>query len=245
VVIRDGGVVWGLGMYASGSTWVFNVLLKLAETLAPDLPRENRFVSQSGDVGELRPGRRLLLVKSHETDAKAEAALATAAQFVAVSIRDPLDVVASAMLYQKRSFEESLDLAEKSALICARLAADKRALLLRYEAGFVDDPVTLDRLAARLGGALPVADRSRIFAATRRREIERYIAELLRKPGVLIHRESGDLLDPATHWHTRHANRTGEVGRWKRTLSPAQVTAVERQLAGWMAVNFYPVGRGA
>jgi hypothetical protein len=242
-LIQGGGIVWGLGMYASGSTWLFNVLLKLAEVLAPDLPRETRFASRAGDVGDLRPARRLLLLKTHELDEAAEAAVVPAADLIVVSIRDPLDVVASVMTYQKREFAEALDLTAQSALLCARMQADERALLLRYEAGFVDDPSTLDRLAARLGGVLPVAERSRLFAATRRREVERYIADMARKPGVLIHRESGDLLDPATHWHSHHANRTGEVGRWKRALTPEQVAAVTQRLGDWMEANFYPSSR--
>jgi hypothetical protein len=242
-LVRDGGVVWGLGMYASGSTWLFNVMLKLAEALAPELPRLSRFVASMGDVGDLRAGQRLLFVKSHETDAAAEAALAAAASCIVVSIRDPLDVVASGVQYQNCEFAKALRLAEESALQCARHAADPRALLLRYEAGFVDDPATLDRLAARLGGTLGAADRARIFAATRRREIERYIAGLPGKPGVLIHRPTGDLLDPATHWHTHHANRTGEVGRWRRTLTSAQVAEVQTRLGAWMAAQFYPVDR--
>jgi hypothetical protein len=232
-------------MYASGSTWLFNVLLKLAEALAPDLPRDSRFVASAGDVGGLAPARRLLLVKSHETDPAAEAALTAAADMIVVTIRDPLDVVASVMQYQKRDFAGALDLIEKSAAQCARLARDPRALLLRYEAGFVDDPTTLDRLAARLGVALPTAERGRIFAATRRREVERHIAGMATKPGVLIHRESGDLLDPATHWHSHHANRTGEVGRWRRALTAAQAAEVQHRMAPWMEANFYPVGRVA
>jgi hypothetical protein len=244
-VIRDGGVVWGLGMYASGSTWVFNVLLQLAGVLAPELPRASRFVTEAGDIGELPGERRLLLLKSHETDAAAEVALAAAAGVIVVSIRDPLDVVASVMQYQQRDFAGALDLAELSALQCARMAGDPRTLLLRYEAGFVDDPVTLDRLAASLGGVLPVAERSRIFAATRRREVERLIAALPGRRGVLIHKPTGDLLDPATHWHSHHANRTGEVGRWRRALTPAQATEVQERMAGWMQENLYPTDRGA
>ena len=121
-LIQNGGLVWGLGMYASGSTWLFNVLLKLAEAVAPDLPREGRFVASLSDVGDPRPTGRLLLVKSHETDAAAEAALTGAANLIVVSIRDPLDVVASVMQYQKRDFAEALDLTEKSARLCARVA---------------------------------------------------------------------------------------------------------------------------
>jgi hypothetical protein len=240
---RDGGIVWGLGMYASGSTWLFNVLLKLAEAAAPDVPREGRFVASFGDVGSLAKARRLLLVKSHETDGPAEAALTGAAEAIFVTIRDPLDVVASVMQYQKRDFAGALDLTAKSAEQCARLAADPRALLLRYEAGFVDDPATLDRLAARLGLVLAAADRTRIFAATRRREVERHIAGMAKQPGVLIHRESGDLLDPATHWHSHHANRTGEVGRWKRALTAEQAKEVQARLGPWLAAQFYPVDR--
>jgi hypothetical protein len=232
-------------MYASGSTWLFNVVLKLAEAAAPDMPREGRFVAGVNDVGSLAKARRLLLVKSHETDAAAEAALTAAAETIFVTIRDPLDVVASVMQYQKRDFAGALDLTAKSAEQCARVSADPRALVLRYEAGFVDDPATLDALAARLGVVLAVADRTRIFAATRRREVERHIAGMARTPGVLIHRESGDLLDPATHWHSHHANRTGEVGRWRRALTGAQVQAVQARLALWLAAQLYPVDRVA
>ena len=242
-LIRNGGIVWGLGMCSSGSTWLFNVMQKLAESLAPELPREGRFVAAEVDVGDLRPAPRLLVVKSHETDAPAEVLLAEASDLIAVSIRDPRDVVASMMQYQQRIFEDALHLTVKTAELCARMATDKRALLLRYEAGFIDDRVTLDRLAVRLGGVLAVAERSRIFAATRRREIERYIAGMARKPGILMHRETGDLLDPATHWHSHHANRTGEVGRWRRILTPEQVGDVQTQLGGWMEANFYPVVR--
>jgi hypothetical protein len=241
---RDGGLVWGLGMYASGSTWVFNVLLKLAEALAPGLPRETRFIAYERDIGILAaPSPRLLLVKSHETDAVAEAALADAAELIVVSIRDPLDVVASVMQYQKKPFARALDLVEEAADQCARQATDPRALLLRYESGFVDDPATLDRLAARFGAVLSAADRSRIFAATRRREVERHIAGMASRPGVLVNRESGDLLDPSTHWHSHHANRTGEVGRWRRTLSGREVALVQERLAAWMATHLYPTDR--
>ncbi len=235
--------MWGLGMCSSGSTWLFNVMLKLAESLAPELPREGRFVADVVDAGGLRPVRRLLVVKSHETDAPAEALLAEAADFIAVSIRNPLDVVASMMQYQQRVFEDALNLTVQTAELCARMATDQRALLLRYEAGFIDDPVTLDRLAVRLGRVLPVGERSRIFAETRRREIEKYIAGMARKPGILINRVNGDLLDPSTHWHSHHANRTGEVGRWRRILTPEQVGEVQTRLGGWMEANCYPVIR--
>lgn len=244
-LVRDGGVVWGLGMYASGSTWLFNVMLKLAEALAPETPRVSRFVASEGDVGDLAPAGRALFVKSHETDAPAEERLARAADMIIVSIRDPLDVVASGLEYQHCDFTKALDLAEKSARQCSRHVGDPRATLLRYEAGFVDDAATVDALAVRLGGVLPLHQRNSIFASTRRRAVERFIADLPRQPGVLIHRPTGDMLDPVTHWHTHHAGRTGEVGRWKRLLNAGQVREVEDRLGDWMAAYHYPLGRAA
>jgi hypothetical protein len=237
---RD-GVVWCLGMYASGSTWLFNALLKVAAAIAPDLPRASRFVASQGDVGVLRGERRLLLVKSHETDEPAAARLLAEADLVFISIRDPRDGVASVMDYQKRDFAMGLDLTEKAARLCQRLVADKRSLLLRYEAGFVDDPTTLDRLAARLGRALPPGERARIFAETRRPAVERFIAGMDKLPGVLWHPPTGDRLDPVTHWHSHHANRTGEIGRWRRVLTAEQARAVNERMADWMTAFTYRV----
>ncbi len=245
-LIRDGGVVWALGLYASGSTWTFNVLLQLAASMAPALARSSCFVVSGQDatrIGATAGARHLAVVKSHETDAQAEAVLDRAARLIVITIRDPLDIVASQIEYQNWTLAHALDHLEAAALLCARYAADPRTLLLRYEDGFVDQAATLDRLAARLGGILTPAARDAIFAATRRPAIERYIAALPQRPGVLVNRATGDLLDPATHWHTHHANRTGEIGRWQRGLNAAKVRAVEQRLGGWMAAFGYPTGR--
>jgi hypothetical protein len=241
---RDGGVVWALGLYASGSTWTFNVLQQLAAAMAPGLARPGLFVATGQDAARIgAAGGGLRIVKSHEVDTPAEAVLAGAARLIVTTIRDPLDIVASQMEYQHWALDRALDHLAAAAALCARHAADPRALLLRYEDGFTDDAATLDRLAARLGGTLAPAARDAIFAATRRPAVERYIAALPRRPGVLVNRATGDLLDPATHWHTHHANRTGEVGRWRRALDAAQVRAVEQRLGGWMAAFGYPTGR--
>jgi hypothetical protein len=58
-------------------------------------------------------------------------------------------------------------------------------------------------------------------------------------PGTLRDPRSGDMLDPETQWHRHHAGRAGEVGGWRRILSPAQATTVERRMADWMAASGY------
>ncbi len=109
-------------------------------------------------------------------------------------------------------------------------ARDKRALLLHYESGFSGQAATLPRVAAHLKYPLTEVAAQRIFDANRREEVEKYIAKMPRMQGVLQDRVSGDRLDPRTHWHTHHAGRDGEMGRWRHMLSDVQAVAVVAKL---------------
>jgi len=229
-------VHWCLGMYSSGSTWAYNVTRQIAASMDPSKPVQEHFVSGVVDVAALgRPGR-THIVKSHDIDNENTVAeISRRANAIIVTIRDPRDAVTSVMLYQDRDFDRSLRQVEKSAHLCARFAGDQRSLLLRYEAGFIDDITTLDRIAESFHHPLPATERARIFASTRRAAIEAFIAELPQLPVVRINlRRPGHFADPVTQWHTHHAGRTGEIGRWQHMLTEAQVSEVERRLGDWM-----------
>jgi hypothetical protein len=238
------GMVWCLGMYASASTWLFNSVSQVVQAIAPREPVVSGFVLGLNDLGFARDPAKLAIVKSHETDGPAGDELGRRAGAIFVSIRDPRDAVASLVTYQGATFDKALDLAVASARLCGRFARDPRALLLHYETGFTDDPRTLATIAARLGRTLVPADQARIFTQTRRDAVERYIAGIAKMPTTLWSRQTGDYLDPATHWHRHHAARTGEIGRWQRVLDPAQAAAVEERLADWFADFGYAVSSG-
>jgi hypothetical protein len=227
--------IWCLGMYASASTWLFNVVLKIARRLYPGRPVIGGFVHTLANLEVTRGPARLAIIKSHETEPAAADELGRLAATIFVSIRDPRDVVASLMTFQGHGFDKALQLAEASARLCCRFGHDPRAALLRYESGFVDDPDTLALLAARLGGTLAPQEQARIFGESRRAAIERYIASIDKMPTTLWSRQTGDYLDPVTHWHRHHANRTGEIGRWRRVLSPSQTAIIDSSLADWSA----------
>jgi hypothetical protein len=229
-------VHWCLGMYSSGSTWVYNVTRQIAASVDPTKPVQGHFVSRVADVVALGQPGRSHIVKSHEVaDEDAVAEIAGRADAIIISIRDPRDAVTSMMSYQAKDFDGSLSFVEKSAHLCARFAGDQRSLLLRYEAGFIDDMTTLDRIAESFHRPLAATDRAQIFASTRRAAIEALIAELPRLPNRLINvARPGHLADPVTHWHTHHAGRTGEIGRWQHMLTEAQVSEVDRLLGDWM-----------
>lgn len=99
----------------------------------------------------------------------------------------------------------------------------------------LNDVTTVDRIAGSFPQPLPPTARSRIFASSRREAIETFIAEKLPQQRLLVHKTWGDIWDPVTLWHAHHAGRTGEIGRWRRMLSSAQVAEVERRrLGNWM-----------
>jgi len=236
----DMTVHWCAGMYASGSTWAYNVMREIVACLHPDRPVAGRFVNTLADLAGIDDQDVHHVVKTHDLPTDVAAALSAHAGHLVVTIRDPRDAVTSLMLYQRYPFAMALDTIAKSASFVAGFAADPRALLLRYEDGFPDAPETPQRIARLFGGTLTADQAASIFAQSRRDAIEQRIQGLASLPGAQHDPCSGDIFDPQSQWHKHHAGRTGEIGRWRRTLLPNQITAIETTLADWMARFAYP-----
>lgn len=233
-------MLWCLGMYASGSTWLFNAAMMIGAAVAPASPLVGRYVDSADGLDSLNNQAGLAVIKTHDVEEAAVGILGGRADSILISIRDPRDCVTSLMIYQRYGFVRALETTERSARACSRFVTDPRAALLRYETGFIDEPATLDQIATALGGTLGVADRARIFADTRREAIEAHIAKLPELPTALRDSASGDVVDTVTQWHTHHANRSGEVGRWRHLLTLADVAIIEQRLGDWMAAFAYP-----
>ena len=236
------GDVWCLGMYASGSTWLYNAVRLVAARSLLEQAVWSGYVAAAGDLPPCDPGV-LHLMKSHDLDPATAALLDQRAGRILVSLRDPRDAVASLMRHMRHDFGAALARVERSARFCAVYASDPRATVLRYEDGFIDDPATLDRIARLIGGALAPETRASIFAATRRAAIEAFIAGLPSRPSTLRDAPSGDMLDPETQWHAHHAGRTGNVGVWRDLLDDARARRVLRRLGPCLAAWGYSAGR--
>ena len=234
-------VLWCQGMFASGSTWLYNVAIAVARELEPRLEVQGRFVFDTADAKGLdRPAMRHI-VKAHHARADVASIAQSRADAILVTLRDPRDAVVSLMQYQNFSFFRALLNVCHAAEACFLLGADPRAVTLHYELGFVDDPATIDGIARHLGGEIPSARRDAIFQSTRRPAVEAFISNLERLPQTIIDRD-GDVYDLASHWHRHHAGRTGEIGRWRRMLYPAQIDGIERALGAWMECFGYRLG---
>jgi hypothetical protein len=230
---------WCLGLRGSGSTWLFNAVRKVALALAPERQILGPYVVRCTDLVSLDDAERLVIVKSHETDEAAAAELSKHAKAIWISIRDPRDCVTSLMQYHGAAFDAALRTVDANARFCTRFASDPHARVLRYESGFADDMATLDLIAIGLGGVLAADDRERIFAETRRTAVEAFIKDLDTLP-TAVRPSPGNLVDTVTKWHNHHANRTGEIGRWRQILSHGQVAQIERRLGDWMDSVGYP-----
>jgi hypothetical protein len=228
-------VYWCAGMYASGSTWAYNVMRGIAAILHNGKPISSRFANVLAEAGDLDHDACVHVLKTHDVPPDAATELSRVAARIVVTVRDPRDAVTSLMLYQRFSFQLALEWVARSGKFVGKLASDARSLLLRYEAGFTGMPSTLDAIVAHFGGTLPVEERDRLFAQHSRGAIENFISLLETLPRAVRDARSGDVVDLETQWHRHHAGRSGEVGRWRRMLTPWQVAAVEREMQEWMA----------
>jgi hypothetical protein len=226
-------MIWCLGMYASGSTWLYNATRQVAQIVHPQATVTGSYAETMAVLQRL-PQAALNVVKTHDLDGAEAIFMATRAERIVVSIRDPRDAVVSMMQHMRHGFQLAFERVAKSAAFCAQLAHDPRAELFRYEDGFTETLKTFDRLAGMFGGALDEAARARLFARSRRAAIEQQIARLAELPTALRDPRSGDVLDSDTQWHLHHAGRTGEVGRWRQRLPVAAAVAIERRMGPWM-----------
>jgi hypothetical protein len=216
-------------MYGSASTWLFNVVREIYRS-AGEESVNSHFLSGTFDFRALDQEDVIHLVKSHEiSDENTVAALAGRSNKIFITMRDPRDAVASLMLYHAHDFEKALNLVAQSARLCVGFMKDKRAVVLRYDSRFFEDPRIVHNIANDLGFALPDAIAIAIFDGLSRTNVEKYIASFPAHKDILQDPISGDLLDPKTQWHTHHAGRTGETGRWKTNLTGLEIRTIKER----------------
>ena len=227
-------VFWSAGVYASGSTWAYNVMRAVAAVGYPARVRTSRFANTVADLAGIEDGEALHVVKTHDLPAAAATVLLDHSPRLVLSVRDPRDAVTSLMRYQNYPFEQAGQVIARSARFVRHLAEIvPGALVLRYEDGFTDDVATVARIAEALGIAITGGAAEAMFTAHSRAAVERFIARL---PDSGEARANGpaDYYDPATQWHRHHVGRDGEVGRWRRMLMPGQPGAIEADCGDYM-----------
>jgi hypothetical protein len=220
-------VIWCLGMYASASTWLLNAVREI-QVASGQKDLAIQFVRETINPTMLDGKHAVSVVKSHEvTDETTLLALAGQTDTILMTIRDPLDAVASVMEYQKIQFARALELVKQSSALCLDYIKDRRTTCFIYETKFFDEPATMLGLARLMGVTLSHEAAQESFDRLRRSAVETLIKGLPQQKGVLRDLVSGDYLDPVTQWHTHHAGRSGEIGRWRHSLAPEDARQIQ------------------
>jgi hypothetical protein len=236
---------WCLGMFSSASTWTFNVVRLVAASVSPEGPPSAVFL----DFDDELPAGDRLIVKTHGTKVARE--LGRRAEGIVITLRDPRDAVVSLMQSNKLPFEIALRMTEVSGWTCVPFMKHPRAVVFRFEDRFFEDPATVGQIAALFPGVLPGDESARIFAALGRDAVDAFIADMDAQPTTrtAFNPVTGqhDVVNVATGWHRHHGGRSGEVGRWRRALTEAQLQAIEQRMRPWMERVGYdsPASRGA
>jgi hypothetical protein len=228
-------------MYASASTWLFNATRQVAAAALPGTRIAGTYADSLTTLEALDPGA-LNIVKTHDLDRDSAAYAAAHATHILISLRDPRDGVTSLMQHMRHRFPQALEKIENSGHFCAHFTSDPRAVTFQYESNFSEDPQTFTRLASIFNRTLTDDTIAALHTANTRTAINEKIATIDELPTAHKDPLSGDIVDTDTHWHRHHANRTGEVGRYRRLLPPAAIDIIEAHMGGFMGQFGY---RGA
>ena len=217
-------------MYASASTWLFNVARQVLQAAQAEEVQTN-FISGRETKLTLPAVGAVTLIKSHEISSEERTAdVARQSSKILITVRDPRDAVVSLMQAHKYDFEQALDFVEQSARLCFGFAKDRRAQLFEYETKFFEETGTVAAVTRHLGYELPDEAITSIHKALNRAEVEKHISQMPKMPGILVDAKSGDLLDTKSHWHSHHSGRNGAIGKWSNALTAKQAAEIQRRL---------------
>jgi hypothetical protein len=205
------------GLPRSASTWVFNAAREL-------LGENKRTFSVFSDGAPALATEMLsadyVVIKSHIPD-EALLALASSQECrTIVTVRDPLDCIASLMTQFRFPFERALEAVKMSARALSKLIDSSPHLLLRYEDADTRSARTLGEIANFLGWPKSL-DTVGLASKLSRESVSKFVGDL-EASGYFDDRPPAEQWHTDTHWHPYHIG-DGRTGKFQEVLSPDQV----------------------
>lgn len=199
-----------LGLYRSASTWVFNVAEKL---LIEGGDLKKFYTDHMSEFVQLSSPEDLrILVKTHKPDEGIQALLRFASPHIVLTVRDPVDCVASLMRQFYMSYEDSLKIISESAAVISKIVGCSTFLLIRYEDEDARGAAVIQRIAAALGVDTTPEKAAEIALELSSENVKAFIDQLS-EARFFDERLPTEQVHPETQWHPRHVGegKTGEV----------------------------------
>jgi hypothetical protein len=227
------------GMKRSGSTLQFQLTAHLVEQTGQGerLGWAERFeeaVAQSEGIAGWK------VYKTHNYS-PAMGAMLTRGEAKGVYVyRDLRDVLVSSMHKREAPFERlwSRDVLAEMVENFQHWTSHPNVLVSRYETMMADLPAEVERIAAHLGLPLKAGEAAQIaqdYSVDKQIERIQTANDLLHLPGV-----KGGGIDKHSQLHKNHiSDEQGQVGQWRRHLTPEQVGLIEAKYGDWLVAQGY------
>jgi hypothetical protein len=202
-----------IGMHASASTWVFNVVRELMIAAA----RDDRVLTLYADKLDQLPDEptragRHLVIKSHHGSVELDAWLAAEQALVFLSVRDPRDACISMTQRFKAPLDHTVAWIMNDCNRLMRLAPLGHPLL-RYEDRFFEDTSAVGRIAQAIGLNPSQDVTGAIFARYKTEEVRTFARKLAELPPEQLTMVGAFRMDRVTQILAPHIG-DGTSGKW-------------------------------
>lgn len=218
------------GMVRSGSTWSFNVALKLLRSCDPTrktfgIYNENPAVFAAA----VRPRFSHLAIKSHSIDPSVHELCCTGAVKAIYTWRHPYDVVVSCVRMFGSSAEQWTEVVRNALRLWSFHQRTNSACIVSYEAIVTDPVTTIARIASYLGLSIEPGGLRRIAEEVSFKNLKRFSDHMDEGGGARLIRSNGQVYDRETLLHPHHI-RNGGIGYGANSLREKQLAAIDRML---------------
>ena len=239
-------IVYCLGMEASGSTWLYNVVRELF-SLA-QLKYEAFRVEEFEQIADDRAHRaKHVIMRAHNVNSYLLRFLEAADVKTIVSFRDPRDAVASCIQrfgeFGGKLIPTCNDITRNIASAAsARLSTRNQSFF--YEDKFTFDPKTILQCADFLGIKISQDDAANIFQKYEPQKVKKII-ESLEQSGderLFIDEVTKNVMDRETSFHKTHISDM-KIDKWRDVLDVESQQKVARLFGGYVeAINDRRIG---
>lgn len=202
-----------IGMHASASTWVFNVVRELMIASAGDDQVITLYADKLEQVPDasVRIGKHVV-IKSHQGSAELDSWLAAEQAPVFLSIRDPRDACISMSQRFKAPLNHTIVWIANDCNRLSRLAT-RGHLLLRYEDRFFEDISTIEKIGNVIGLNVSSQVADAIFARYRTEAVRSFAQSLAGLPPERLQMVGAFPMDRVTQILAPHIG-DGRDGKW-------------------------------